>query len=1799
MSFLIFWSLLTAAFPQSISAATDASAMAAPLEVGGALSGLSIKGAKLEPGFAAEVHNYEVQVPINTTKITVTPTAIDANARISVSVGGGEAQTVPSGARSLQIALQGDRTLIQIKVEPAADAGETNTTATVYSITVKHRDTGGKGDDIIREFLNANGRTLIVAHRGNWLNGLPENGLDSIRESIDEGVDMVELDIRTTRDGVPVLMHDSNVNRTTTGRGEVRSLTLAQLKQLCLKNSDGSITSPCETIPTLEEAMALARGNIMVNLDIKDANWDIMWDILVRTDTTDHALYKTSASKASTATWMAQFKDSAVQPLFMQLTSDPAVAYDFMNPNTTPFTVNAFEVSFADDDAAVMNPAFIADMHRLGARIWVNTIFSVPGLAGRHGDYAFLTDPNAGFPWLLNRGVDMLQTDTTALLIKYLKERGNTDSSEVTQTVVLQQGINGYEGTADTQVVELPENNNHIHNFGGNAQVKIGPQKLALPLMAGNVTSKIASLTTLGSSPANEGKNNLIDSSLQSKWLTGQPTSIITFVMKEPTVVRGYAISSANDSPARDPQDWKFEGSHNGSNWVVLDTRTSQSFSERFLTKTYQGFTNDTAYSQYRLNITANSGEVNLQIAEIQLSDGSMTAPEEPENKDHRYGLLKFDLSSIPSDAKVISAKLGLYLVETGSANGSLANDIAVHKVTSPWIQGKGIGENGSAIPNGQNWVNWVTKPSFDAAPFAIFPTGMELYKWKYFDITNMAKGWQEEHSSNYGLLLNNEKRAVSFASSEHSVKGWRPKLEVTYSIPVAGLSVSPSVLSLEAGESSKLHAVVTPDNGLNREVFWKSENEAVARVDRTGLVTATRKGTTTIVATTAEGGHTASIPVTVTRSGADAYLSDLKLNAGSLIGDFHPETTEYNADVPEVYNHLAITPFAEDEDAVVTISVNGGQPVRAVSGQQSDSFPLEIGNNVIIVNISTNDGSYVKSYKINVPKAAFAFQEGIDGYTGTADTQLSKGTGGSGTKYYQYNLGAQYGFEVGYYNQTIDDEKYGLVRFDNLPIPEGAIISEASLNLYHYAQRSTARARDVFAHQANAPWVEGRGGSGNSNDGSMASPGEVTWENYITNNTNPFNPLASGQTNISGVPQWYAFEITDMVRNWTDAPETNYGVVLKPQSYPNSNDPTMTGTKRFYTKDYTDSQLRPYLRVVYMMPVTGIELDQSEMALKLGGSGGKLTAFVKPLNAVDKSVTWSSDNEEVAVVDQSGFVTAIAEGAATITATNVNGQTAHAVITVQKPGTEAELHGLELSNGQLSSALTAGQYKYDAIIPISMNELSLTPTTEPGTKIIVSSGNGAEQQVESGTRSLPIAIQNGMDITIVITSEDGQTVRTYTITIIKKSGLIGLQLSIGNLSPAFSTDQLQYTVNVPSSTNDIMLEPYAIDSAETIRISSPDGQEQTISSGNRSNPIKLKSGANILWLETNAFNRADSRTYTIVIHREAAANSGSGSYGSGSSGSGSTPTDATGETIKLGDELVVNIPHEDAGNKWTLKKLPQETNIAPYDLLSAVYSITAEKNKKSSKPLTISLAFNYSKVKEGRASVFRFDESVNQWIELGGYVQDGIITIATNSIGKFAVYLVDREREHEREEPVATWPDVRNHWAASIIAKAAEKGILTGYSDGTMQPNRQITRVQFAAMLVRARGFNETLNAGNYKDQSEIPTWAEGIIGAAVDNGIIFGYSDGSIRPNQPINRAEMITMLMRAFDIKLDHQEQSGFKDATAIPEWSKASVFKAEQLNIIAGNQGVFKPTGAATRAEAAAVITRMLEVLDTSK
>ena len=118
-------------------------------------------------------------------------------------------------------------------------------------------------------------------------------------------------------------------------------------------------------------------------------------------------------------------------------------------------------------------------------------------------------------------------------------------------------------------------------------------------------------------SPANEGIDKIIDNDNNTKYLTFNGAGWVQFQADQPWVVGSYAIMSANDSATRDPVQWTFQGSTDGTNWVTLDERSEEDFEIRYQHR-YFDFENDTAYSYYRLNLNTDAATI-MQVAEIRI----------------------------------------------------------------------------------------------------------------------------------------------------------------------------------------------------------------------------------------------------------------------------------------------------------------------------------------------------------------------------------------------------------------------------------------------------------------------------------------------------------------------------------------------------------------------------------------------------------------------------------------------------------------------------------------------------------------------------------------------------------------------------------------------------------------------------------------------------------------------------------------------------------------------------------------------------------------------------------------------------------------------------------------------------------------------------------------------------------------------------------------------------------------------------------------------------------------------------
>ena len=144
----------------------------------------------------------------------------------------------------------------------------------------------------------------------------------------------------------------------------------------------------------------------------------------------------------------------------------------------------------------------------------------------------------------------------------------------------------------------------------------------------GNVTDHVTDVrASAENTDGGEVKENLVDGESGTKWLTFDPTGWVEFDLDKPIKLVTYALTSANDFAERDPRDWTLQGSTDGKDWKTVDTRSGQSFAERFQTRSYD-LAEPAEYQHFRLEITRNNGADDiLQLADVQFSTGGSGGP--------------------------------------------------------------------------------------------------------------------------------------------------------------------------------------------------------------------------------------------------------------------------------------------------------------------------------------------------------------------------------------------------------------------------------------------------------------------------------------------------------------------------------------------------------------------------------------------------------------------------------------------------------------------------------------------------------------------------------------------------------------------------------------------------------------------------------------------------------------------------------------------------------------------------------------------------------------------------------------------------------------------------------------------------------------------------------------------------------------------------------------------------------------------------------------------------------------------
>lgn len=245
-------------------------------------------------------------------------------------------------------------------------------------------------------------QVMVAAHRaahGHY----PENSLAAVNEAIRLGVDIAEVDIRQTKDHVLVIMHDSKVDRTTNGKGQLADYTYKQLLELRLIQ-DGKATD--ETVPTLEQVLYAAKGKILVDLDFKLEDSDALnrtYKMIEKTNTVNQVLFFIYSLKQAPSIFKINPSVKIMPRAYSVSDLNDIIAMKAAS-------IIHIDESFYDDD-------LMKQIRDQQVRIWSNSL-------GKYDDLE--ESSNTGFKALLvnTKYVNVIQTNLPEAWLRYLKQQG-------------------------------------------------------------------------------------------------------------------------------------------------------------------------------------------------------------------------------------------------------------------------------------------------------------------------------------------------------------------------------------------------------------------------------------------------------------------------------------------------------------------------------------------------------------------------------------------------------------------------------------------------------------------------------------------------------------------------------------------------------------------------------------------------------------------------------------------------------------------------------------------------------------------------------------------------------------------------------------------------------------------------------------------------------------------------------------------------------------------------------------------------------------------------------------------------------------------------------------------------------------------------------------------------------------------------------------------------------------------------------------------------------------------------------
>jgi len=680
-----------------------------------------------------------------------------------------------------------------------------------------------------------------------------------------------------------------------------------------------------------------------------------------------------------------------------------------------------------------------------------------------------------------------------------------------------------------------------------------------------------------------------------------------------------------------------------------------------------------------------------------------------------------------------------------------------------------------------------------------------------------------------------------------------------TPSSNLAGLTVSTGSLS---------PAFATGTLGYSVSVPYTTQQIAVTPTAVDGMGTVTVNGaavayastsapialqvganTINIVVTASDNSSTQTYTVTVTRGAP----SNNALLSGAGIG-----YVMVDGNVEAV-----VTPTTADPTAMVT--VNG---VAVVSGSASSPIPLSPGSNTIIITVTAQNGVNKLTYKISVegPLSGISTLSSLTISAGT----LSPSFSGSTTSYTDNVTNTVVSVTV---TPTTTDAN-ATVTVNNATVASGTPSGPIALNLGNNTISTLVTAQDGVTTTTYTITVN-RIASTNDNLSTLQLSGGTLSPAFATGTTSYNVTVANSVASVTVTPTTADPTATVTVNSAAVISGSASGAIPLAEGAQTVISTVVTAQDGVTTQTYT-------------ITVTRAGSSNANLANLQTSSGSLSPAFASATQLYTTSVanTVSSIQITPTAADPNATVTingtTTASGAAsaglplaigpnyfTIKVTPQIGPPVrtYTIVVTRVKSADATLAGLAISTGTLSPAFTAATTSYTAPQAYATTTVRITPTANNSGAVIKVNGTA----VASGATSASIPLNTGNNtVTVAVTSQDGSTTDTYTLSVVRTSpnaNLSNIVISSGTLTPAFATATSSYTASVINSVTSIKVTPTTSDAAATVTVNST-----AVKSGTASAAIPLIVGSNVIVIKGIAFD-GTMKTYAITVTRPKSSN--------------------------------------------------------------------------------------------------------------------------------------------------------------------------------------------------------------------------------------------------------------------------------------------------------------------------------------